>query len=252
MLDLNEFPIPDSRLLAAIDVGSLAEAEALFEKLEGTVEGVKIGKRLFTAAGPAAIEKAMHCGFRVFLDLKFHDTPNTVAGAIDSASSLGVFMVNVHASGGLEMMRAAAEAAAQKPSSWPLVIGVTVLTSLDRKKLNEELKVEGAVSDHVIHLAGMALEAGLDGVVASSNEALPLRELFGERIIIVTPGIRLPGGKENDQIRVAAPRAAMRAGSDFLVVGRPLTEAVDPAQAAEIFLDEMLAGWCERMAEHGK
>jgi orotidine-5'-phosphate decarboxylase len=202
--------------------------------------GVKIGTQLFTAAGPAAVERAHKRGHRVFLDLKYHDIPNTVAGATREATRLGVFMLDVHASGGLAMMRAAAEAATKAAKDFavarPIVLGVTVLTSLDRKALPHDLGVAGSVESHVLRLAERAREAGLDGCVASAREIGLLRGALGPRWVIVAPGIR-PAERGDDQARVATPRAAITAGADYLVVGRPITAASDPAAATRAILD---------------
>ena len=212
---------------------------------------MKIGNQLFTAAGPTAVEHAQKRGARVFLDLKYHDIPNTVAGAVREATRLGVFMLNVHTSGGVAMMRAAAEAATKAASDFavarPIVLGVTVLTSLDRKALSRELGVRASVEGHVLHLAERAHEAGLDGCVASPQEIGLLRRALGPKWVIVTPGVR-PGGAggpgeaprpKDDQKRVATPASAIRAGADYLVVGRPITAAPDPAAALDAIVEEI-------------
>ena len=235
-----------SRMLVALDVATLAEAEGLLDRLAGAVTGCKIGAQLFTAAGPAAVEAARRRDFRVFLDLKFHDIPNTVAGAVREAARLGVFMLNVHASGGLVMLRAAAEAAQKAAAEFgvtrPLCLGVTVLTSLDRRTLQQEVGVPSSVEAHVLHLASLARDAGLDGCVASPHEIPPLRLALGRRWVIVTPGIRPAElGRPDDQARVATPGAALRAGADYLVIGRPITAAPDPAAAARAILEELTA-----------
>ena len=238
-------PSSADRLLVALDVASLDEAESLLARLEGTLRGCKIGSQLFTAAGPAAIETARKRGFRVFLDLKFHDIPNTVAAAVREATRLGVFMLNIHASGGLAMARAGAEAAAKAAGDLgmprPLCLGVTVLTSLDRTALHREVGVPASVESHVLHLAAVAREAGLDGCVASPQEIGALRLAMGPGWIIVTPGIRPGGGakRPDDQMRIATPRRALAAGADYLVVGRPITGAPDPAAAARAILAEL-------------
>ena len=243
---------PD-RLFVALDVESLADAEELLRRLDGVVTGCKIGTQLFTAAGPAAVEMARKRGVRVFLDLKFHDIPNTVAGATREAARLGVFMLNVHASGGVRMMRAAAEAATKAAQDLavprPLVLGVTVLTSLDRRALQAEVGVPASVDAHVLHLADRAREAGLDGCVASPREIGALRLALGPNWVIVTPGIRMSsagGGSDtpgaspaDDQMRVASPRQARDAGADYFVVGRPITAAADPAAAAREILSQL-------------
>jgi orotidine-5'-phosphate decarboxylase len=230
------------RLLVALDVETLGEAEVLLDRLRGVVTGCKVGSQLFTAAGPAAVELARKRDFRVFLDLKFHDIPNTVAGAVREATRLGVFMLTVHAGGGVAMMRAAAESARKAAADFkvprPLVIGVTVLTSLDRRALEVEVGVPSTVERHVVHLADRAREAGLDGCVASPQETRLLRLAMGPRWVIVTPGIRIANAGD-DQVRVATPAAAVAAGADYLVVGRPITQAPDPTTAAAAILADL-------------
>jgi orotidine-5'-phosphate decarboxylase len=251
-----EAPRPASardRLFVALDVETLDQADALMARLKGVVGGCKIGSQLFTAAGPAAVERALAHGFRVFLDLKYHDIPNTVAGAVREATRLGVFMLNVHASGGPAMLRAAAEAgrAATRPGqARPLCLGVTVLTSLDRHALAAQ-GVVGTVEAHVLRLAEQSRAAGLDGSVASPREIRLLRGGLGPRWIIVTPGIRpdgaaaradagsATGSAGDDQVRVATPAAAVGAGADYLVVGRPVTGVADPGAAAAALVAEI-------------
>ena len=233
---------PSDRLLVALDVETLADAEGLLARLEGAVTGCKIGSQLFTAAGPRAVEAARKRWFNVFLDLKFHDIPNTVAGAVREATRLGVFMLNVHASGGVAMMRAAADAATKAAADIgvprPICLGVTVLTSLDRRALHREVGVVTSVDAHVLHLAERAREAGLDGCVASPREIALLRIALGRDWVIVTPGIR-PTEQADDQVRVATPRQALAAGADYLVVGRPIIAAADPAAAANAILSQL-------------
>lgn len=228
---------------------SLEEADALLGRLDGILTGCKIGSQLFTAAGPAAIEAARKRGFRVFLDLKFHDIPNTVGLAVREATRLGVFMLNIHASGGLAMARAGAEAAAKAAADFtiprPLCVGVTVLTSLDRRALQNEVGVPTSVESHVLHLASIAREAGLDGCVASPQEISPLRLAMGPKWVIVTPGIRWEAGAQrsgtapDDQVRIATPRRALAAGADYLVIGRPISAAKDPGAAAAAIVAEL-------------
>ena len=231
------------RLIVALDVESLAEAERLLDRLQGLATRFKIGSQLFTAAGPPAVELVQKRGAEVFLDLKFHDIPNTVAGAAREATRMGVLMFNVHASGGRAMMKAAAESAATSAREIggrrPIVLAVTVLTSLDRGALSRELAVAASVEGHVLHLARLAAESGLDGCVASPNEIAALRTNRGAGWVIVTPGVRPAGSDTGDQSRIATPRAAVQAGAHFLVVGRPITAAPDPARAAEAVLSEM-------------
>jgi orotidine-5'-phosphate decarboxylase len=231
------------RLIVALDVETLAEAERMAGRLEGLVTRFKIGSQLFTAAGPGAVEAIQKRGAEVFLDLKFHDIPNTVAGAAREAARMGVLIFNVHASGGRAMMAAAAEGAATAARELgvrrPIVLAVTVLTSLDRAALGRELGVADSVEGHVLHLAALAAAAGLDGCVASPNEIGALRTSRGPGWVIVTPGVRPVGSALGDQSRIATPGAAVSAGAHYLVVGRPITAAPDPARAAEAVLREM-------------
>jgi orotidine-5'-phosphate decarboxylase len=233
-----------NRILVALDVASATEAVALADSLRGLVGGYKIGSQLFTAAGPGVVRALVEQGDRVFLDLKFHDIPNTVAGAVAAATELGVWMLNVHASGGSAMLaaarNAAAETAARRGGAAPVVIAVTVLTSLDAASLGE-IGVAGSPVEQVIRLACLAQEAGLDGVVASPQEVAEIRKACGPGFTIVTPGIR--GGAAasgaDDQQRTATAQAAIAAGSSYLVVGRPVTAAPDPVEAARSIAREI-------------
>ena len=233
------------RLIVALDVETLADAERMVDRLEGLATRFKIGSQLFTAAGPGAVEAIQKRGAEVFLDLKFHDIPNTVAGAAREATRMGVLMFNVHGSGGRAMMAAAAEGAATAARELggrrPIVLAVTVLTSLDRAALGRELGVADSVEGHVLHLAALAAAAGLDGCVASPNEVGALRTSRGAGWVIVTPGVRPAGSAVGDQSRIATPEAAVSAGAHYLVVGRPITAAPDPARAADAVLREMSA-----------
>ncbi len=192
---------------------------------------MKVGKELFVAAGPAVVARLQERGFEVFLDLKFHDIPNTVAGACRSAARMGVWMMNIHASGGAAMMRAAREAVdgVARP---PLLIGVTILTSIADAEL-AQVGFTGTAAENVLRLARLARASGMDGVVCSAQEASVLRRATGADFLLVTPGIRLPSDAKSDQARTVTPREAVRAGSNYLVIGRPITGAADPAATLE-------------------
>lgn len=215
------------RVIVALDFPDAGAALAAAGRLDPALCRVKVGKELFVSAGPAIVGQLHERGFEVFLDLKFHDIPNTVAGACRAAARLGVWMLNVHASGGSAMMRAAREAVAAFPRP-PLLIGVTVLTSLSDAELGE-VGFAGSAADNVARLARLAASSGLDGVVCSAEEAAMLRESLGAGFVTVTPGIRLAGGAKGDQSRVVTPEDAVRLGAHYLVIGRPVTQAADPA-----------------------
>ena len=231
------------RILIAVDAPTAQAAIPIADTLRGSVGGFKIGSQLFTAAGPDIVRALVARGDRVFLDLKFHDIPNTVAGAVASAAALGVWMLNVHAAGGPAMMaaaRKAADDAATGGATRPLVIAVTVLTSMDAATLRA-VGVPADPFDQVLHLARMAREAGLDGVVASPRETAAIRQACGPDFVIVTPGIRggAAAASPDDQRRTMAPGDAVAAGASYLVIGRPITGAADPRGAAQRIAAEM-------------
>ena len=233
------------QLLIALDVETKAQALALADALGDVAGGFKIGSRLFTSEGPDVVRAVVSRGYRVFLDLKFHDIPNTVATAVAAATSLGVWMVNVHAAGGVKMMQAARDAAhetaGRESVKAPIVIAVTVLTSMSAQAL-AEVGVQAPVLDHVSHLAGLAKSAGLDGVVASPQETALVRQRCGPGFTIVTPGIRGGGAATSgtdDQERTMTAAGAIDAGASYIVVGRPIIAAADPRQAAETIASEM-------------
>ena len=230
-----------NELLVALDVDTVDAARDLANTLRGWVGGFKIGSRLFTAHGPGFVQELVDRGDRVFLDLKFHDIPNTVAGAVAAATRLGVWMVNVHAGGGLEMMRAARQAADEEAvkgrSGPPLVIAVTVLTSFSQEGL-AATGITTAIPDQVRRLALLSQEAGLDGVVASPQEIELIRAACDPRFNIVTPGIRGAGDAMGDQNRTASAAGALAAGASYLVVGRPIIAAKDPRAAAQRIAEE--------------
>ncbi len=217
----------NKRIIVALDVPDADAALALAARLDAKLCRVKVGKELFVAAGPAVVHKLQERGFEVFLDLKFHDIPNTVAGACRSAARIGVWMLNVHASGGEAMMRAAREAVSGVARP-PLLIGVTVLTSLDDASL-AAVGFSGSAMANVERLARLARASGLDGVVCSAQEAPLIRKAAGEDFILVTPGIRLKEDGKDDQARIVTPVEAMRLGANYLVIGRSITHAADPA-----------------------
>lgn len=224
----------DSRIIIALDFPDVKRALDFAKNIDpDECRALKIGKELFVAGGPQVVEDIKALGFDVFLDLKFHDIPNTVAGAIRAAARLDVWMVNVHASGGRKMMEAAVNAV-KGISHPPLIIGVTVLTSMEQEDLFE-IGFDSKPMDSVKRLALLARECGLDGVVASGEEAHMIRSDCGNEFLIVTPGIRLNGGDADDQARIVTPEMAIKAGANYLVVGRPITQAADPNLALSVF-----------------
>jgi orotidine-5'-phosphate decarboxylase len=233
------------RLIVALDLDDLDLATELVRSLAQEVGMFKIGKQLFTHAGPQAVRLIQDLGGEIFLDLKFHDIPNTVAKAAIEATRLGVKMFNVHASGSLEMMRLTVKeverVSRQQKLRRPIMLGVTVLTSLGQDDL-QRLGVEHKIADQVVRLALLTKEAGMDGVVASPHEVADIRHACGQRFVIVTPGIRPAESQRNDQQRVMTPADAVRAGVDYIVVGRPILEAQNPVMAARAIVAEMEEG----------
>ena len=228
----------NKRIIVPLDTPRLEDALALAARLDPKLCRVKIGKELFVAAGPEAVQRVHERGFEVFLDLKFHDIPNTVAGACRSAAKLGVWMMNVHASGGETMLRAAREAVSSVVRP-PMLIAVTVLTSLTNDDL-ERVGYTGSVMENIERLARIARACGLDGVVCSAQEATLVRKATGEDFTLVTPGIRLESDNRDDQARVVTPRDAVRLGANYLVIGRPITGSPDPAATLQS-INESLA-----------
>jgi orotidine-5'-phosphate decarboxylase len=225
------------RLIVALDVSSAAAARNVVAAVGDSAFAYKVGMQLYTAEGPGIVRELVTSGRRVFLDLKYHDIPNTVGAAVREAAQLGVSMLTVHASGGGKMLRSATEAAAGHAAS-PLVLAVTVLTSLEDDDLNK-LGVRGNVVDQALRLAAVALSNGCRGVVASAHEASSLREELGQDFVIVTPGVRPAGTGRGDQVRVVTPAEAVAAGATHIVVGRPITDAADPAAEARAILGQI-------------
>jgi orotidine-5'-phosphate decarboxylase len=230
---------PRQRLIVALDVSSSAAAQKIVAAVGDSAHAYKVGMQLYTAEGPAILRELVGSGRKVFLDLKYHDIPNTVGAAVREAAQLGVSMLTVHACGGGKMLRAAVEAA-QDTNPNLLVLAVTVLTSLDEGDLSM-LGIRGGVLDQVLRLTALALSNGCQGVVASAQEASALREEFGRDFIIVTPGVRPAGSGADDQARVVTPAEAIAAGASYIVVGRPITEAPDPAAEARAILGQLVA-----------
>lgn len=230
-------PIPVDRLIVALDVPSAAQARELAAQLRGTCRWVKVGLELYLAAGTAMVEELTAQGFSVFLDLKFHDIPNTVAGAVRSAASMGASLLTIHAAGGPAMLRAAAEAAAATKYA-PQLLAVTVLTSMDQAQL-AAIGIDRTAADQVLRLAGMAIDSEIRGLVCSPEEVRLLRQNLGAEPRLVVPGIRPEGAAVGDQKRIATPADAIRAGASQLVVGRPITQAANPVEAAQAILEEI-------------
>jgi orotidine-5'-phosphate decarboxylase len=234
----------DPRIIVALDFPATGPAFDLLAQIDPGQCRVKIGKEMFTRAGPTFVEEVAEEGFQVFLDLKYHDIPNTVAAACAAAADMGVWMMNVHASGGRKMMTAAAERLAVSGDERPLLIAVTILTSLGQEDISE-IGYPGTPADNVLRFAALAEECGLDGVVCSPLEVKPLRSERSAGFRLVTPGVRPAGAAADDQKRIMTPGEAIRAGADYLVVGRPITAASDPLASLEAINTEVSAALAE-------
>ena len=234
------------RLIVALDVDSVEEAEGLVFRLQDHVGVFKVGMQLFNSEGPDVVRRIQNSGGRVFLDLKLHDIPNTVGQASAVLTRQRVFMFNVHTAGGAEMMKKAVAQTRQEAADigipLPLLIGVTVLTSINQDILENEMGVARSVEEQVVHWAKLAKESGLNGVVASPKEIRAIRAACGNDFLIITPGVRPAWAAVNDQKRVMTPKEAVEAGASYLVVGRPITGAADPVEAAKRIVEEMEEG----------
>jgi orotidine-5'-phosphate decarboxylase len=228
---------PRQRLIVALDVSSAAAAQKIVAAVGDSALTYKVGMQLYTAEGPQVVRDLVAAGRRVFLDLKYHDIPNTVAKAVEEAAKLGVSMLTVHAAGGGKMLQAAADAA-RNVNPALVVLGVTVLTSMDNHDL-DKIGVRGTVPDQVLRLAALALNDGCGGVVASAREAPEIRHELGQDFALVTPGVRPEGSGTDDQVRIVTPAEAISAGASHIVVGRPITAAADPAAQAREILSQM-------------
>ena len=228
----------DPKIVIALDYANAQEALNFVEQLDSTLCRLKVGKELFTAAGPQLVEALVAKGFGVLLDLKLHDIPTTVAKACEAASRLGVWMLNVHASGGSAMMEAAREGV-ERSGQKPILIAVTVLTSMNQQMLNE-VGVAGSVADQVLNLAALTQKSGLDGVVCSVQEAPAIRKVLGDKFCLVTPGIRPSDAALDDQSRVVTPSQALTLGSSYLVIGRPITQSQNPLETLRKIHEEIL------------
>ena len=227
-----------SPIIVALDYPDRRQADAMADQLDPALCRLKVGKELFTRSGPDLVRSLIARGFEVFLDLKFHDIPNTTAAAVAAAAELGVWMVNVHASGGPNMMSAAREALLPFGKDAPLLIAVTVLTSMDAAQL-QAIGIDTDPAQHVLRLARLTQQCGLDGVVCSAQECALLRAELGRQFALVTPGIRPAAATVDDQMRIATPAAALANGSDYLVIGRPITRAPDPMAALRAILQDL-------------
>jgi len=237
-----EIPYRD-RIIVALDTNDILMCNRLIDTLQNEIKLFKIGKELFTACGNEAISAIHDKGARCFLDLKYHDIPNTVAKASAVACRRGIFMFNVHASGGKKMMKAARDAvcgeAEKRGIEKPIILAVTVLTSLGEGELQKEIGIVRSLEDQVVHLARMAKETGLDGVVASAKEIRLIKKALGDDFKVVTPGIRPEWADKQDQTRVVTPKEAFKMGADYIVIGRPITASADPLQSVQRIIKEL-------------
>jgi len=231
------------RIIVALDTHDIVLCQRLLASLKDEIKLFKVGKELFTACGNEAIAAIHDVGARCFLDLKYHDIPNTVAKASSVACRRGIFMFNVHACGGKKMMKAARDAvlgeAKMRGIEPPIILGVTVLTSLSEEEMQKEIGISRSLNEQVVHLARMTKEAGLDGVVASAKEITLIKESLGDDFLVVTPGIRPTWSSKQDQTRVVTPKDAFDMGADYLVIGRPITASADPKAAAQRIIEEL-------------
>lgn len=231
------------RIIVALDVPTFDKARQLMDQLGTSARSLKVGSQLFTSVGPDIVREVKKRDKKLFLDLKFHDIPNTVARASEVAVELGVDMFNIHVSGGLAMMRAAAEAAKSKASQLgmekPIILGVTILTSIDAPTLREVFNSDASLQEQIVHMARLAQRAGLDGVVASPQEIEPIRSACGDDFVIVTPGVRPEWASLDDQKRTMTPAEALTAGADYVVIGRPIRQSPEPANALERIIQEV-------------
>jgi orotidine-5'-phosphate decarboxylase len=234
--DIRRNDDPRQRLIVALDVSSAAAAQKIVAAVGDSALTYKVGMQLYTAEGPPVVRDLVASGRRVFLDLKYHDIPNTVGAAVAEAAKLGVSMLTVHASGSGRMLQAAVEAAKMRPEL--MVLAVTVLTSMDEQDV-EKIGMRGSLAESVVRLATIALAHGCQGIVTSAREAATVRAELGDDFAIVTPGVRPAGSSVGDQVRVVTPADAIKAGASHIVVGRPITEAADPAAAARAILAEI-------------
>ncbi len=232
-----------NKIIVALDVPTREQALALVDKLHPYVGAFKIGMQLYNSEGPSIVKDVNECGGNVFVDLKFHDIPNTVGEACKVVTGKHAFMFNVHAAGGYRMLKAAAdstkEAAENLGVAKPIVLAVTVLTSLSQQEFEQEVGIQRPIASQVVDWAKLAQRAGLDGVVASPKEIVPIRQACGKDFVIVTPGIRPAWAAANDQSRIMTPKEAVEAGADYMVIGRPITKAADPVVAAQRINEEI-------------